>query len=432
MRIRKHPGRAVRLLAVTAVGALLATVAACGGGGSGEDGNVTIRFDYWGSAERAKATNDAIALFEQANPGIKVESSFSDFGGYFQKLATQVAGGSAPDVLQMDYSYVREYADRGVLAQLDSGEAQVQTSGLSQQLLSGGSVDSKLFAIPIAQNTQMFSYDAAQWEKVGATEPTDTWKWSDLQAAAQKVTDGTGKKVYGLNDFGGVLDWFEVWLRQQGKQLYTEDGKLGYTEADVTAWWKLSDSWRTSGAVTPAEITTKIDGTQENDPVAQKKSSATFGYDSGFTPKLWEQYGRELTATSFPTDTGKRGQFAKPAMMLSIAQRSDNKKAAAKLVDFLIHDTSAGTALGMSRGLPADEKVRELVGATLQGPPKAAYEYEQKVLATLDTAPPPPPKGAGEVKVAFQRVYDDVIFGRATVEASATKFISEAQRAISS
>ncbi|GLY06412.1 MULTISPECIES: extracellular solute-binding protein [Actinoplanes] len=430
MRLRKHPYRVPRVLAVTVIGALLA--AGCGGGGDGEDGRVTIRFDYWGSTERAQATNDAIALFEQANPAITVESSFSDFGGYFQKLATQIAGGSAPDVLQMDYSYVREYGDRGVLAQLDSGEAQVQTSGLSRQLLTGGSVGDKLFAIPIAQNTQMFSYDAAQWKQAGATTPADTWTWDDLRAAAQAVTDGTGAKVHGLNDFGGVLDWFEVWLRQQGKQLYTEDGRLGYTAADVTAWWQMSDSWRRTGAVTPAETTTKIDGTQENDPVAQKLSSATFGYDSGFTPKLWEQYGRELTAASFPTGTGKRGQYAKPAMMLSVAQRSQHKQAAAKLVDFLIHDTGAGTALGMSRGLPADEQVRKLVGATLQGPPQAAYEYEQKVIAGLDAAPPPPPKGAGEAKVAFQRVYDDVIFERATIEASAAKFISEAERAIAS
>lgn len=421
------------VLALAVLGMLTGTVACGAKEGPEKDGQqVTIRFEWWGNPDRAEVTEKAIDLFESKNPNIKVETAYSEFNAYFQRLATQVAGGGAPDVFQMDYRYVREYADRNVLADLAKGDSKVDTSGVTQQLLSGGTIKNKLYAIPPTQNTQVFSYDFAQWDKAGAAPPKDGWTWADLKASAQKVSDATGKKTAGVVDFGGTEDWFEVWLRQQGKQLYTDEGKIGYTAADLAQWWTMTDGLRRSGASAPRELTTKMDGSTQNDPVAQKKASAGFGYDSGFTAKTWEIMGRELKVSVFPTDTGKIGQYAKPAMMFSIAQRSEKKKAAAKLIDFLINDLEAGKILGMSRGMPANAKLRDQVGPTLTGPPVVGYQFEQQVAAKLEPAPPPPPKGAGTVKATFQRIYDYVIFERLSIQAAAEKLVAEAQKAIPS
>ena len=38
---------------------------------------------------------------------------------YWTRLATQVAGGNAPDLIQMDYRYLFEYAGRGAILPLD-------------------------------------------------------------------------------------------------------------------------------------------------------------------------------------------------------------------------------------------------------------------------------------------------------------------------
>jgi multiple sugar transport system substrate-binding protein len=419
-------------LAVVTLVATLTATAACGSSGEGAGGGpVTIRFDWWGNPDRAAVTEKAIDEFERKNPDIKVDTSYAEFNAYFQKLATQVAGGNAPDVLQMDYRYVREYADRGVLADLGAGASTVDTSGVARQLISGGMVGGKLYGIPPTQNTQVFTYDFAQWEKSGAAPPRDGWTWADLQAAAQKVSGSTGGAVRGVGDFGGIEDWFEVWLRQQGKNLYTGEGKLGYTTDDVTRWWEMTDGWRRGGASTPAELTTKMDGSQANDPVVQKRAASGFGYDSGITAQTWQIYGRELKLTPFPSDTGKLGQYAKPAMMFSIAQRSEHQQAAAKLTNFLMNDLEAGKILGMSRGLPANQQLRDQAGGTLQGPPVVAFEYEKLVGPKLESAPPPPPKGAGEAKAAFQRVYDDVIFERGSIRENAQKLVDQAMQAIS-
>ena len=82
-------------------------------------------------------------------------------------------------------------------------------------------------------------------------------------------------------------------------------------------------------------------------------------------------------------------------------------------------------------GKAGNGQIRDTVGAALTGPPKVAYEFEKAVLPKLKNAPPPPPKGSGEVKAAFQRVYDDVSFERSSPQEAAAKFAQEAQQALS-
>jgi multiple sugar transport system substrate-binding protein len=419
-----------------ALGAALVatTTAACGGGGGSDGGSgdtVTLRFEWWGNPDRAKLTEQAIDLFEQKNPTIKIQTSFAEFDAYFQKMATQIAGGSAPDVLQMDYRFISEYGGRNVLLEFGTAGATVNTSQMNPALLESGKVNGKVYGIPMTQNTQSFTYDPAAWKKAGAKLPADGWTWSDLEEAASKISADTGNKVRGVVDFGGIEDWFEVWLRQRGKTLYTADGKLGYTAADVAAYWQMTDRLRRSGAATPADVTTKLDGSQTNDPVAQQTAASGFGYDSGFTPETFEIFGREVALAPFPTDGAELGQYAKPSMLISIARRSKHPREAARFIDFLLNDPAAGKVLGLSRGMPVNGQIRDTVGAGLTGPPKVAYEFEKAVLPKLKNAPPPPPKGSGEVKAAFQRVYDDVSFERSSPQEAAEKFIQEAQQALS-
>ncbi|HLL65316.1 MAG TPA: extracellular solute-binding protein [Micromonosporaceae bacterium] len=438
MRFRTGSGAARRVLAIAAVAAIAAT-AGCGGneegGGTAASSappqNVTLRFNFWGNADRADLTNKAVAKFSEKYPHIKVETSFAEFGAYFTKLATEISGGNAPDVLQMDFRYLREYGERRQLAELNKGGVNVNVDEISDSLLTSGKIGGKLYAIPVGQNTQIFSYDAAQWKAAGATLPTENWTWDDLKASAQKVSDFTKGAVRGINDPGGIEDWFEVKLRQDGKLLYTDEGKLGYTAKEVADWWTLTDGWRKSGATTLAEQTSKADGSLANDPVAKKQASSGFGYDSGLTAKSWELLGREMTIHNFPSNKADTlGQYAKPAMQFAVSEKSTHKKEAAQLIDFIINDPDAAQILGMSRGLPVNQKNQEAVGAKLTGPPAAGYAFEKKIAPRLKDAPPPPPKGSGTVKIAFQRIYDDVIFGRKTPQAAADAFMTEAKQTL--
>ncbi|GAB3903833.1 hypothetical protein GCM10029964_096400 [Kibdelosporangium lantanae] len=253
--------------ALAAVALLLA--AGCGGSG---DSRTTLRFVWWGNEDRATVTEQAVKLFEDRNPGIDVRTSFQNFQTYWEKLATETAGGNPPDVLQMDYRYLNEYAGRGVL--LDLG-TQVPTTDWNPGFAASGRIRGKQVALPFAQNTTTIVYDP----KVFPT-PQLGWTWQDYKNAAVKAHDTNG--IAGATDFGGTEDVFEIWLRQRHKALYTEDGTFGFTEQDLRDFWQLSADFRTSKAATPPELTTKLNAAAQETPLGTRKSASEHSYDSLF------------------------------------------------------------------------------------------------------------------------------------------------------
>ncbi|WP_410811664.1 ABC transporter substrate-binding protein [Micromonospora sp. 067-2] len=425
--------RTARVVAVAASALLALPLAACSGGDDSKDtGPVTLQFAWWGNDGRAKVTEQAIDLFEKKYPNIKVNTSFGGFDAYFQKLSTQIAGGDAPDVVQMDRAFLREYADRQALLDLTKyiSDGTLKVGDITPTLLPAGKVGDATYAIPIAQNTQGIFYDAAAWSKAGVEAPKPDWTWEDLRAAGQKLGQAGGK-VAGFGDFGFAIDWFDIWLRQRGKQIYTDEGKLGFTQEDLVQFWTFTDGLRkTPGVLAPPSLTTQLDGSVANSSLIKKGVTAEVNYDSGFTPMV-AAYGSPLAIAPMPSDTDKRGMIAAMAMAYSVAKRSEHPKQAAMLVDFLINDQEAGKVLAVSRGMPANSKVRDTLAASLSPTDKLVYEFESSVTDKLLPTPAPQPKGGGAIKTEFQRVYDDIIFGRADVSSGAKRLIDEANNQLS-
>ena len=78
-----------------------------------------IRLYWWGSKERSDRTLKAVSLYQDRNTGVKIDGETLAWGDYWPRLATQAAGRNAPDLIQMDYRYVAEYARRGALLPID-------------------------------------------------------------------------------------------------------------------------------------------------------------------------------------------------------------------------------------------------------------------------------------------------------------------------
>src|SRR5690606_40845689 len=89
-----------------------------GGGGTGSGGE-QIRFTFWGPAFYQEFTGEMVDAFTEAHPEIQVSLEPSEWGGYWDRLATQVAANDEPDVINMDGKYLAEYAGRGMLADLE-------------------------------------------------------------------------------------------------------------------------------------------------------------------------------------------------------------------------------------------------------------------------------------------------------------------------
>ncbi|MGH6922332.1 MAG: ABC transporter substrate-binding protein, partial [Propylenella sp.] len=105
-----------------------------------------VRLIWWGNPERDKRTYAVVDLYKAKNPDITVDPENYAWGDYWTKLATQAAGQNLPDVIQMDYRYIFEYARRGQIAALDEfiGK-EIDLSDFDANQLASGKVDGKLY-----------------------------------------------------------------------------------------------------------------------------------------------------------------------------------------------------------------------------------------------------------------------------------------------
>ncbi|MDG4770762.1 extracellular solute-binding protein [Solwaraspora sp. WMMD792] len=412
--------RFTRSLAIAAALSLVATgTVACGD--DTESGEVALRYSWWGNADRADLMQQAIDLFEEQNPGITVTPSFQEYEAYWQKLTTETAGGNMPDVLQMDFSYLREYADRGVLGGLDE---HVGTDLVLDDLLAGfdgaGAVDGTLYAVPVGGNTWSMFYNPALFEQAGVPAPAIGWTWEDYHAAMATIKAETG--TYGGGNYTGVIYNLEAQLRQEGGALFTEDGRLGFSKERLARFWQQGMDLIEQDVVLPVETAVQI---KPASLWVDDLAASDLSWDN-FLTRYAGETDTEIRLGPVPSDNpGQLGQYLKPAMLLSTSAGTEHPEAAARLISFMINDPEVGRIFGGNRGLPATNAQRD--AAELDGPLAAVAAYEETIADQLTQAPPAPPRGAGSIEAAFIRISEELHYGRIGVAEAVDQLFAEAE-----
>lgn len=418
--VPSSPSRRRVLASLGALG-LGAATAGCATQQASADDEVQLNFQWWGGDQRNLATQKAIQLFEQRHPKIKVAVSFTGYDSYFQRLATQMAAGTGPDVLQMDYYQLRDYAANGLVADLSGPEfSGIRLDGVPAPYIDVNRLDGKLWAVPTGLGTQALLVDPKIWRKAGGL-PKAGWTWDDLfndvGPALKRAAPGRAP----LTDFGRYSETFDLWLVQRGKSLYKRDGSLGFTQADLTAFWELTARLRDKGIFTTPNLTASYDGSTSNSLLVRKLSSAEFNLTATVQP-YFDAYG-DIDLVPFPTvsSSAPLGLTAGAGMMC-IRQSSEHKRQAAQLLDFLLNDPEAGDILGVVRGLPPNRKNMNRIAPGLSTANRKVYEYVAALEKRL-TSSAIPPSGSDEDKLEFRRVNEDVLFGKKNVrEAAAEMF----------
>ncbi|MCX4904400.1 ABC transporter substrate-binding protein [Streptomyces sp. NBC_00878] len=425
--IRTRESWKLRVAAATATLAFCSVLVGCSGSGESTSagGSVSLRYTWWGNPDRAARTQEAVELFEKKHPGIDVQTSFAGYEPYKQKLATQAAGGDAPDVMQLDYRMIDQYATGGVLLDLGEQESVLKTGEFEPGLLATGKVDGKLYAIPQGRGSETMVYDTTRWKAAGVELPKQGWTWTDWADAMRALAEKTGKP--GGTDPGQSEDAFEVWLRGQGKSLYTEDKRLGFTADDLTRWWTFTDKLRREGAVSSAEQTTQLDGSVENTPLGRGTAFSEMNWDAPASGYLALVPDGVSLAPMPSNEDGTPGQYFKPSMFMGVAADTSHPKESAQLVDFMLNDREAAKIVGASRGIPVNESIRDEIATDLKDFDKTIYEYQAPFEGKLNAPPQAPPSGDSALQTTFQRDYDQVSYERLSPREAAENYVTEAK-----
>jgi len=410
-----------------ATGAAL-TLAGCAGGGNepaeplDPDTKVTLDLAFWGNDVRADLYNQVIAAFNEEYPNITVNATFLGFPEFWEKRQTEAAGGNLPDVMQFDYSYLRQYAENGLLLDLDPFLGGViETDPLSEAILSIGVVADTTYAIPTSTNAWGLFTNPVMLERAGV-ESFPGGSWDDYIDWMAEVTDGGDGEFWGGTDYTGRIQNFEVQLRAEGSYVFSEDGEPGFDEARLTAFWEDGARAR-AGIVVPQQPLEEVfpQGGFETAQSASELSWDNFG--AGYLAGLGEGYTEVGLQAPPVTVEGAKDLYLKPSMLHAIAANTDQPEAAATLVNFLINSPQSGEIFGTNRGLPASSTA--LAAADLDPISQQIKEYEASVADRLGDAPPVPIVGYGSLEEKFRQLGVELNFGTISVADAVSQFFTE-------
>lgn len=424
--------RAVRALPILVLVLTLAVAGACGRNSAGpaEDGQTTLRFAWWGNEKRAEATNQALRAFEAANPGIKVIGESTEFSAYFDKLATGVAAGDAPDVFTLGGAYPAEYAGRGALLDLGTVGDSLDLTAIDESARQNGQVQGTQYGVSTGTNALAIVANPAVFQAAGVELPDDTsWTWEDYATLAGKITENSPKGTYGTAT-PLTHDSLDAYARQRGESLYTADGRLGLTEQTVAEFFDFSLRLMKQQAAPPASVTVEEEGAGTEQTLMGRGQAGMMLTWSNSVAALSTAAGTELRLLQLPGESSTPGIWLQSSQYYAISAKTRHPEAAAKLIDFLINDEQAGKLLLTDRGVPANPEIRTAIADRLTPAGKVEVDYIDTV-GKIKSAPTfIGPVGSTEVAEITSRVSTDVLFERTTPAEAARQWLTEAQTAI--
>ncbi len=429
--------RAGIVLAATVSAAVALT--GCSGGGSPEPGatfdpeaEVTLDFAFWGNDVRADLYNEALAAFNEEYPNITVNVSFLGFPEFWEARQVEAAGGNLPDVMQFDYSYLRQYSENGLLLPLDDYLGGIiDTEGFEQNILDIGVVNDQTTAIPAGTNAWGMYTNPQLAEESGAPLYEGGGSWEDyndylIEASAAASANG----VYGGADWTGRIQNFELHKRAQGENLFTDEGEPNFTQEEVAEFFALGDEIRSEGGSVPGQQLEEIYPLSAFDSARAVTELTWDNFGAGYLGNLGEGY-TELGLVAPPTaEEGSQDLYLKPSMLHAISAGTDHPEAAATLVDFLVNAPETAEAFGTNRGLPASQT--QLDALSLEGLDAQIQEYEDSIADRLGDAPPVPVVGYGAIEEEWRQIGLELGLGTLTPEEGAERFFTEMEVVLNS
>ena len=357
-------GRGRRILklagAATAAVTVLA-VAGCAAGDSGTDGgdggDVTIEFAQWWEPELPDGEFRAlIDEFEDANPGITVELVSGPYASTKEQLFAGAASGTMPDVVGLDGAWVNDFASQGVIADLTAlmEENDYDDSELASQI----QVDGSTYMIPVVNFVYpMFTNDTLLADAGVTAPPTTRTEFAD---AASKVS-ALGGDVSGwvlplsLEAPNGVQNDVMSWVWASGGSML-KDGQPDLTNDDVTSAVDFIGGMWDDGSIASGSFTMK-----EQDKVEEFTNGRVgMMIDSLAHINLIRETNPDLqfSISALPAEDGYDGERGIPyaSWGIGVAENSEHKDAAFKLVEFLMSEQTNSELSTMAKAFPGNSK----------------------------------------------------------------------------
>jgi len=397
--------------------------------------DATLRFSWWGAGARHEATLKAIAAFEAKNPGIKIKAEYMGFQGYLERLSTQIAGGSEPDILQINWAWITQFSKTGEgFYDLNKQKNLLALNQFSDADIKTGVMNGKLNALPASFTARVMLWNKAAWDRVGLPMPTT---WEQLQAAGPVFQQKAGDKAYAIDgELYDMLLLTQAYIQQKHGTPYVSPTapKVAMSEAAVLEWVQLYKKLASNHTAVPLPLRASLGGAEK--PTEQQQDWVVGNWAGNYT---WDSTigvrnstlnkDQKLDVGEFLTlpNAKNSGMFGRPTLMFAVSKKTKHPEAAAKFLNYILTDVDAGAILGLTRGVPsADAQFRALIrNDTLKGNDLKAYLQIKKLKDAGQIDLPSPLFENARFQKFMREVFETVAYNKVSEQEAAKRLFSE-------
>lgn len=335
---------------------------------SEKDEKITLRFAWWGGDERNKATIDVIDQFEKLHPNVTIEAEYGGNDGYHDKLATQLASGTAADIVQVDPEIFPTYVAAGDYF-IDYKEYGMEFSNFEEAYISlpiNGRYNGIQLGLPtgISGSGILVNKDLA--DAVGL-DFTKKYDWDDLLEMGKKVReyDDSMYLLCANKEYITNLVVFNYAKQLIGKTLFDADKKtVNITEEQLEQVFNYVQKLYDQGVVAPASYQASYSGDnlQSDANWIAGKYVAALTYVSTIDVMSAANSGANYYMSELPAIEGssETGWASNTPQVLAITSTCKHPEIAVEFMNYFFNDDTAIETLGCTRSVPPTEKARKI------------------------------------------------------------------------
>jgi multiple sugar transport system substrate-binding protein len=163
--------------------------------------------------------------YEKLHPDIHVKIEVVPWNNLLQRLTTDIAANSAPDMSIIGTRWLNDFSSQSVVEPLDGYMTPADKAVFIDALSAPSTIGGKLMGLPVAASARAMMVNLDLYKQAGVEPPKS---WDDLMADAKKISAIPGVFAVGMQGKEIETDaYFYYALWTFGGDIFTKDGKSG-------------------------------------------------------------------------------------------------------------------------------------------------------------------------------------------------------------
>lgn len=395
-----------------------------------DDEPITLRFAWWGGDERNAATLEVIEQFEALHPNVTIEAEYGGNDGYHDKLATQLASGTAADIVQVDPETFPQYVSTGDYFVNYMDYSNIDLSTFDENYISleiNGRYDGKQLGLPTGISGAGILVNQDLADEIGI-DFTQAYTWDDLLEMGRKVReyDDSMYLLCANKEYIVNLIVFNYGKQLCGSTLFDkETGELNITEEQMAELMQYVKKLYDEGVVAPASYQAAYGGDNlQSDAnwIAGKYVSA-LTYISTIDVMVAANDSANYSMSQLPMLSGctEKGWASNTPQVMAVTKTCEHPEMAVEFMNYFFNNETALATLGATRSVPPTENARKICSEN--GKLSEVTMEGANIAAAAGGTPNDKISSSEEAKTILFDAVETVGYGATTPEEAASEII---------